>query len=267
MGTVGVVSIDPTSDRPVYQQVADVLRRRILDGVVAGGDRLPSETELMQEFQISRTTARLTYSVLRSEGLIDAQRGRGNFVRDRRDAQRVASDRYRHAVERLRHDGDPQTAFTRDQDIDWSDYRLDKEFHLVPATADVATLLDLDAGAEVLARHFVFYAADQPQQMSVSYLPADLVKGTPVEDPANEPWPGGTMAQLDTLGVEVTRIEESVRARMPTPDERRTLQIAQGVPVLTVTRRMLDHDRPVEAAMDIVMPADRFVLDYSMDLS
>jgi hypothetical protein len=98
-------------------------------------------------------------------------------------------------------------------------------------------------------------------------FPADLVKGTPVEDPANEPWPGGTMAQLGTLGVEVTRIEESVRARMPTPDERRTLQIAQGVPVLTVTRRMLDHDRPVEAAMDTVMPADRFVLDYSMDLS
>jgi hypothetical protein len=30
---------------------------------------------------------------------------------------------------------------------------------------------------------------------------------------------------------------------------------------------MLDHDRPVEAAVDIVMPADRFVLDYSLDLS
>jgi GntR family transcriptional regulator len=138
---------------------------------------------------------------------------------------------------------------------------------VVPASPDIAALLDLDAGTPVLARHFVFYAADQPQQMSVSYLPAELVKGTPVEDPANEPWPGGTMAQLATLGVDVTRIEESVRARMPTPDERRTLQIAQGVPVLTVTRRMLDHDRPVEAAMDIVMPADRFVLDYSLDLS
>jgi GntR family transcriptional regulator len=75
------------------------------------------------------------------------------------------------------------------------------------------------------------------------------------------------MAQLATLGVSVTRIEESVRARMPTPDERRTLQIAQGVPVLTVTRRMFDGERPVEAAVDIVMPADRFVLDYTIDLA
>ena len=36
----------------------------------------------------------------------------------------VASDRYRQAVDRLRNDGDPQTAFTRDQDIEWSAYRL-----------------------------------------------------------------------------------------------------------------------------------------------
>ena len=264
------MSIDPTSDRPVYQQVADVLRRRVLDRDVAPGDRMPSETELMHEFGISRTTARLTYGVLRAEGLIDAVRGRGVFVRDRRAAQRVASDRYRSAIERLREGAagtPPETAFTRDQSIDWGDYRLDKEFHEVVATADLALLLGVEDGTPVLARHFVFYAADQPQQMSVSYLPADLVAGTPVADPANEPWPGGTIAQLATLGVSVTRIEESVRARMPTPDERRTLQIAQGVPVLTVTRRMFDGERPVEAAVDIVMPADRFVLDYTIDLA
>jgi GntR family transcriptional regulator len=72
---------------------------------------------------------------------------------------------------------------------------------------------------------------------------------------------------LATVGLEVTRVEEAVRARMPTPDERRTLHIAQGVPVLTVTRRMLAGQRPVEAAVDIVMPADRFVLDYAIDLA
>jgi hypothetical protein len=53
---------------------------------------------------------------------------------------------------------------------------------------------------------------------------------------------------------------------MPTPDERRTLHIAQGVPVLTVSRRMLADSKPVEAALDIVMPGDRFILDYDIDL-
>ena len=40
---------------------------------------------------------------------------------------------------------------------------------------------------------------------------------TPVADPANEPWPGGNLAQLATLGIFIIRVEESVQARMPTP--------------------------------------------------
>lgn len=59
------------------------------------------------------------------------------------------------------------------------------------------------------------------------------------------------------------------RSRMPTPDERRTLHIADGVPVLLVTRRMLtgpENDRqPVEAA-NIIIPADNTALDYTIDL-
>jgi GntR family transcriptional regulator len=263
------VSLDPTSDRPAYQQVADVLRRRIVGGDAGPGDRLPSEAQLMHEFGISRTTARLAYGVLRAEGLTDAARGRGVFVRDRRDVQRVAAERYRDAVRRAGAgapaDG-PQTAFTRDHGVDWADYRLDREFRQGPAPPDVAALLDVEEGTPVLARRFVFHAAGQPKQMSVSYLLEADVAGTPVADPANEPWPGGTIAQLASLGIAVERIEESVRARMPTPEERRALRIGQGVPVLTVTRRMLAADRPVEAAVDIVMPADRFVLDYTIDL-
>jgi GntR family transcriptional regulator len=95
-----------------------------------------------------------------------------------------------------------------------------------------------------------------------------LVDGTPVADPANEPWPGGTVAQLGTLGIFVSRVEESVAARMPLAEEEKMLCIPVGVPVLTLTRRMLagpDRDHVVEVA-NIVIPADRTVLEYSIDL-
>jgi GntR family transcriptional regulator len=102
--------------------------------------------------------------------------------------------------------------------------------------------------------------------MSLTYLPLELVAGTPVADPANEPWPGGTPAQLASLGHPVGRVEESVRARMPTPEEVETLHIAAGVPVFSITRRMLSGDRVLEVAADIVIPADRAILDYAIDL-
>lgn len=260
--------IDSTSDRPAYQQVADELRRRILSEEAAPGAKLPSETGLMEEFEVSRTTARLAYNVLRAEGLVVTRRGFGAYVRDRRQVRRIAADRYRRAA-RAAAQGQQETAFTLDRRIEWSEYRLDKEFNEVPAPPEVAELLEVPPATPLLARRFVFYSAGFPEQMSLSYYPLSLVAGTPVADPANEPWPGGNIAQLASLGIAVTRVEESVSARMPTPDEARTLRIPPGVPVLTVTRRMLagpDRSQPVEAAVNITIPADRAVLDYSVDI-
>src|SRR5205807_8501834 len=111
-----------------------------------------------------------------------------------------------------------------------------------------------------------FYDQDEPQQMSLTYMPLDLVSGTPIAHPANEPWPGGTPAQLASLGRPLTRVEESVKARMPTPEEAETLRIAPGVPVFSITRRMISDAQVLEVAADIVIPADQAIPDYAIDL-
>jgi GntR family transcriptional regulator len=99
--------------------------------------------------------------------------------------------------------------------------------------------------------------------MSRSCLLAADVEGTPVADARNEPWPGGNVGQLRTLGIEVDpRIEEAVATRMPTPDEARVLGIGQGVPVFAITRRMFSAGRVVEVADPIVIPGDSALLEY-----
>ncbi|MGH3929461.1 MAG: GntR family transcriptional regulator [Pseudonocardiaceae bacterium] len=265
--------MDPRSGRPAYQQIADELRHRIRGGALAPGSKLPTEVELMSEFGVSRVVARLAVGELRTEGLIYSRQGKGTFVRERGPVRRIAGDRYRHELAQITRQGAPEppigTSFTHDHGITWDQYRLDKDFHVIPAPYEVAEALDLDLATLVLQRRFVFYANGRPQQMSWSYYPFELVRDTPVADPANEPWPGGNLAQLATLGIFVTTVEESVRSRMPTPDERRILAIAEGVPVLTVTRRMLigpeNGRRPVETA-SIVIPADNTALDYTINL-
>ncbi|MEV8518126.1 GntR family transcriptional regulator [Dactylosporangium sp. NPDC051484] len=54
---------------------------RIEDGVYAVGAMLPSETELMAEFKVSRLTVARAFEVLRQDGWIDARQGKGRFVR------------------------------------------------------------------------------------------------------------------------------------------------------------------------------------------
>jgi GntR family transcriptional regulator len=227
---------------------------------------MSSESELMREHGVSRNTVRLAVGLLRAEGLIITEHGRGSYVRPRLPLRRLGSERYRRERAQVGGASAPSTSFTADQGIDWSDYRLDRDFREVPATQGLADLLDVAPGTMLLERRFVFYAAQRPQQMSYSYYPLSLVRDPPVADPANEPWPGGNIAQLASLGVKVTEVHERIRARMPLPDERDLLHIAPGVPVLAITRRMLAGGRPMEAAVDIVIPADRCELDYRIPL-
>jgi GntR family transcriptional regulator len=197
-------------------------------------------------------------------------------VRQDRSVRRIAGDRYLQEIAQIKREYWPEpppksTSFTTDHGISWDQYRLDKDFQVMSAPREVAESLNLDPDLEtqVLQRRFVFYANNRPQQLSWSYYPYDLVRDTPVADPANEPWPGGNLAQLATLGIFITGVEESVRSRVPTLDERRILHIPEAVPVLTVARRMLvgpeENRQPVEVA-HIIVSADNTVLDYTINL-
>ena len=160
----------------------------------------------------------------------------------------------------------PETTFTRDQKIDWADYRLDKEFTRVRADGELGALFELPAGTELLRRRFVFFARGEPQQISVNWVPGPRRPPPPGAPPAREPWPGGTLAQLAYLGHPPVRVEEAVRSRMPTPEEAETLRMSGGVPVLGITRRLLANAGVMEVCREIVLPADRVVLDYAIDL-
>jgi GntR family transcriptional regulator len=135
----------------------------------------------------------------------------------------------------------------------------------VVASAEVAHRLGLQEGTRVLARGFRFIVEGRPAQLADSYIPYDLVKGTPVEDPDNEPWPGGTIAQLRSLGVEVREITEDVATRTPTPDEIQALELRPGTPVFEVTRTMHAADRPVVTSR-LVIAGDRYVLSYRIPI-
>ncbi|MDW5328647.1 UTRA domain-containing protein [Plantactinospora sp. KLBMP9567] len=180
--------------------------------------------------------------------------------------RRLGSDRYRRELEQVR-SGELGTSFTADQQIGWSDYRLDREFREVPADRATAELFDVAPGTMLLERRFVFRSQGVPQQMSTSCLLLDMVVDTPVADPDREPWPGGNTAQLHSLGITITGVRERVRSRMPVREETEALRIPGGVPVVTITRQTYAGEQVVEVATDIVIPADRVELDYWIDLT
>jgi GntR family transcriptional regulator len=254
-------------ERPAYLQVADELRQQIQSGHYTPGARLPTMEELRRFYGVSEIVIRHAVSLLRHEGLVETRRGGGTVVRARPQVRRRAMERYvvdaRQARERY---AEPRTSFTQDHAIGWRDYRLTAQYSEVTADEELAALFGTEPGTPLLRRHFVFFARGEPEQISINFLPLQLVAGTPVADPAREPWPGGTLAQLAYLGHPVSRVEESVSARMPTEPETQTLQMAQGVPVFTILRRLISGGEVLEVCRPIVVPSDRVVLEYGIDI-
>ncbi|MDJ0461542.1 GntR family transcriptional regulator [Streptomyces sp. H27-C3] len=247
--------------QPEYLRIAADLRRRISSGEFGPGDRIPTLPALCEHYRVSETTIRNAVTLLRNEGLLETRARAGTLVRPQPPVHRMAADRYRTAP------GAKSTPYTRDQGIGWSEYRLDKRFEKVRADAALASLFECEVAERLLARHFVFYDNDQPTQMSTSYVRWTDVAGTPVADPINEPWPGGTRAQMASLGITVTRITESFTSAMPTEVEAATLRIGAGVPVLRYTRRHIAATgRIVEVAHPIVRRGDTTIVDFVIDL-
>lgn len=74
-------SIDKKSVIPLYFQLQENLRQKILSGFYKPGDLLPSEKQLTEKFEVSRTTVRQSIKNLEREGLIETKRALGSFVK------------------------------------------------------------------------------------------------------------------------------------------------------------------------------------------
>ena len=75
-------SIDRESPVPPSRQIANDLRNRITSGEIPPGRRIPSLTELEQDYDVARDTLRKAVGILRDEGLVRTVQGMGVFVVD-----------------------------------------------------------------------------------------------------------------------------------------------------------------------------------------
>ena len=75
-----MIRLDYRDARPIYEQVKDGLRRLMVTGVLAPGEKLPSVRSLAMELAINPNTIQRAYRELEAEGYICSVPGRGSFV-------------------------------------------------------------------------------------------------------------------------------------------------------------------------------------------
>jgi GntR family transcriptional regulator len=259
--------IDHHAQLPKYRQFAAALREAIDDGRLAAGEELPSEREMRDQTGMSRDSIRKALAILESEGLTTSRQGAATRVAETPQLRPLDASRYVEEIRTLRRGGrHPLTsAFTEEHGITWDEYTCDTTVAREPATPEDARRLDVPDGTDLLRRRFLKYARGIPSQIQRSAIPWEIGGGTALADLGQQPWPGGTIAELYSLGLEVTRVKEDVRSRAPRDDERRALRMETPGPVFDIVRVFLVGERPVEASR-VIVPADRNVLHYEVEL-
>jgi GntR family transcriptional regulator len=72
--------IDPLGPVPPYRQIAAIIKRGILSGKYPADTRIPTESELVETYEVARSTARRAIAALREEGLVYTVPARGTYV-------------------------------------------------------------------------------------------------------------------------------------------------------------------------------------------
>jgi GntR family transcriptional regulator len=196
--------IDPTSDRPIYRQIADHLRAGIREGRYPEGTPLPSESQLAEMYDVTRMTARQAVDVLKNEGLVRSEHGRGVFVRQRPTVHRLARNRF---TRQRRETG--KGAY----DVEMKELGFTPGVELVevgPVTPpdEIVKRLQLEPGEQALIRRRRMYANGEPMQLATSYLPWSLAEGTPMAE--RDTGPGGIYSRLADIGHGPIRFTEDV---------------------------------------------------------
>jgi GntR family transcriptional regulator len=242
-------------DTPAYQHIADHLRTAIERGDYHPGDTLPKLTDLMAQYTVSKSTAAEAIALLEAEGLVEAVRRRGTVVRALPVRRRLTRARQVYRDDRGYYfdpTAQPWTALERPI-VTWG-----------RAPADVAGLLGVDPGEDVLVRDRIMGDPDtrKPMQLATSYLPAAVARGTRLAEV--DTGPGGIYDLLEGMGHRPLLWSESVSARMPTPVEAARLGLVKGVPLLRIARTATGAGGTVVEVNDTRMSAEEFEIGYSI---
>lgn len=248
--------------RPQFRQLADLLRAGIERGDFAPGSALPSEDSLALRYGVNRTTVNRAVRLLRNDGLVRVERGRGTIVRDVPVIVRDAMSRYRR--DNRESEGGRGAFDTEIRRLGMTP-RSDTRVERVPAPARVAETLGIGTGSPVVARVRRMYANSTPVQLATSYIPADIADGTQLAEV--DSGPGGIISRFTELGHAQVRISETIRVRQPDDAERRFLSLDEDQAVTEIWHvGWTADDRAVEVCIHVV-PASLWTLDYSWPVS
>lgn len=235
--------INRSNKLPFYQQLYEILHAKIMRGEWKPGDMLPTENELIDQYQVSRNTVRNVMDMLVNEGLIYRERGRGTFI---------AQPTLEQALVRI-------MSFT--EDMNQRGLKATSKVilsQLIPASEEIAEKLNIQTGEELALLKRLRMGNAEPMSVEESYFihrhcPGFLTRYDYSVTSLRQ-------VMLKDYGIRWLRATQIIRAVVPSQEMAALLKIPPKVALLMIERTTYsDQLIPVEF-IRIYYRGDRYTL-------
>lgn len=213
---------------PLYIQIYRLLKEAIENKEYQLGDKLPSENELIQKYEVSRTTAISAIEKLVEEGLVYRERGKGTFV-----ASPVVNDFSFHQSFSKHLEDRGYTPGSRLISID-----------VCNMGSEITQKMDIQTDEDHFCLVRIRLADSEPIALQYAYLPTRRVPNLDDHD-----FEDSSLFNIlrEEYKIEPAWAEAVVEARLAKKEEAEHLKISEDQPVLLIWHKTLDEKyRPIE---------------------
>ncbi|MDR2977011.1 MAG: GntR family transcriptional regulator [Streptococcaceae bacterium] len=223
---------------PRYIQIHDAIKADIEKKTYQVGRRLPSERELAEKFNVTRTTLRQAITALCDEGILERRVGAGTFVVGQRVRERMRGTISFTEIIKLQGKR-PSSKIVSYVKVVANDIEREK--------------LKLAANAQIIRMERIRYADGLPICFEVACIPAFLVSKFKKEEVTKH-----FFATLESDGKIIGRSEQTISSKNASQELARYLEIKPGSAILTVTQvSHLSDETPFEYVLSSYV-GDRF---------
>lgn len=241
-------SLDLNRKLPLWYQVSQSLRASILGRPPEAPHRLPTEEKLAEHYGVSVLTMRQALKELETEGLITRHRRRGTFIEP--GARRARPVRVMGSVDAIvaQQSGDLATLLEHGE---------------APVPAELAEYFPESENAAYFRRLRYDGASGEPTNWAENFVHPDVAARF---DPG-ELERGSSMTKVlrDTAGVRISRITDTVEARLADPETARLLDVPLLSPIMHYTGVTYDESARVVDFVRIHYRGDRFSFSVTVD--
>jgi GntR family transcriptional regulator len=242
---------------PMYRQIAEDLRGKIEAGEIVQGAQLPTEIELMEQFDASRNTVRDAIKLLTARDLVETRPGQGTFVVERINpfVTTLTED-----PETGRGGGEQNVYIAEVQAGGRTPTVSVPRVEVQQASAATADALRISEGDQVVSRHQQRFIDGTPFSLQTSFYPMSLVqRGASLLIQATDLQEGTVAYLANTLGIKQAGYRDSIQVRPPDETETSFFRLpADGrVPVFEVYRVAFDEAGNRIRLTITIYPVDR----------